>query len=91
MASSLAAPPGVTMGIERHTDAGLLTVLVQDTVSALQAGAASSYIIIVRKGDRWYAVTSPNSALHPFRDSNAGAPPSPQSTALTINVGDMLQ
>ena len=36
MRRSLAAPPGVTMGIERHTDAGLLTVLIQDTVSALQ-------------------------------------------------------
>eukprot|EP00240_Pyramimonas_obovata_P001934 CAMPEP_0118925566 /NCGR_PEP_ID=MMETSP1169-20130426/3437_1 /TAXON_ID=36882 /ORGANISM="Pyramimonas obovata, Strain CCMP722" /LENGTH=459 /DNA_ID=CAMNT_0006866901 /DNA_START=147 /DNA_END=1523 /DNA_ORIENTATION=- len=82
MARSLAAPPGVTMGIERHTDAGLLTILIQDTVSALQ----------VRKGERWHAVTSPNSAVHPFRAAEAGGGRRPlESTAFTINMGDMLQ
>ncbi|KAK3267210.1 hypothetical protein CYMTET_24221, partial [Cymbomonas tetramitiformis] len=50
VAEEMEAPPGAIMGIERHTDAGLLTILIQDDVSALQ----------VRHDGRWNLVPSPN-------------------------------
>ncbi|HIG44025.1 MAG: 2OG-Fe(II) oxygenase family protein [bacterium] len=60
--SSLDNPQHGHLGVSHHTDAGALTVLIQDAVSGLQ----------IKSGNQWYTII-------------------PESDALIVNIGDLLQ